>query len=174
MIKRVLWIIKITFLSIVESFLNFLPEGAYGDLARGYFLGLQLKQKGKKLKVSRYVKVLHPKKLVVGDNVYLGYGAWVNAQYGVSISSNTMLGPYVVIASSNHEFCKTDMSFFSKSQGNHISIGEGSWLGTRVVVTSNGCIGNYCLIAANATITRNIPDNSKVILQNQIIGKVYE
>ena len=52
-IKKFLWIVKITLISILESLSNILPEGSYGDRVRGVILKMQLEKCGKKLKVSK-------------------------------------------------------------------------------------------------------------------------
>lgn len=174
-LKKILWYIKITCFSLLETLTNILPEGSYGDRVRGKILGIQIKKCGKKLKVSKNVKILNPQNLVIGNNVYLGYGSWINAKYSVEIKDNTMLGPYVVISSDNHIFTKEMMSFYGNITGERIEIGEGTWIAAGVIITaSTKFIGNYCLIAANSVITKSIPDNSRVIEVNKIIGNVYE
>lgn len=39
-----------------------------------------------------------------------------------------------------------------------VRIGEGSWLGTNVVVVGNVHIGKHCVIGANSVVTKDIPD----------------
>lgn len=116
-IKKILWIIKITIISILECLANILPEGTYGDRVRGEVLKLQIKKCGKKLKVSKNVRVINPKKLILGNNVYIGYGVWIEASYGVQVGDNTMFGSYALIVSGNHKFDENTMSFFGKSEG---------------------------------------------------------
>lgn len=43
--------------------------------------------------------------------------------------------------------------------GNHnVEIGDGSWLGTHVVIAGNVEIGKNCVIGANSVVTKNIPN----------------
>lgn len=41
-----------------------------------------------------------------------------------------------------------------------VIIGEGSWLGTNVVVVGKVRIGKHCVIGANSVVTKDIPDYS--------------
>lgn len=173
-LRKILWYVKITLIGFCEGFLNLLPEGSYGDLARGLLLRIQVGSCGKKLRVSRNVKVINPRGLIIGDNVYIGYGTWMNAQFGIVIGSGTMFGPNVIIASGNHTFTKESMSFYGESKGSQVTIGSGCWLGGGVAVTSSGKIEDYCLIGANAVITKRIPKNSKVIGINKVVSAVIE
>ncbi|NOU89003.1 hypothetical protein GC102_25115 [Paenibacillus sp. LMG 31460] len=173
-LKKVMWLIKISMIGIAEGVLNILPEGTYGDLARGQLLKIQVGICGRKLRVSRNVKVLNAKGMVIGDNVYIGYGTWMNAQFGIEIGNNTMFGPYVIIASGNHTFTHESMSFYGESKGALVAIGSGCWLGGGAVVTSAAKVGNCCLVAANSVISKNIPDNSKVVGCNKIISSVFD
>lgn len=172
-IKKILWVIKITLIGVAEGFLNFLPEGSYGDLARGMLLKLQVRKCGKNLKVSRNVKILNAKQLVLGDNVYIGYGTWMNAEFGIEIGDHIMIGPYVIIASGNHTFTRENMSFYGASKGNNIVIENGCWLGASSVITSAARIDKHCLIGANSVISKHIPHNSKVVGNNKVISNVY-
>lgn len=44
--------------------------------------------------------------------------------------------------------------------GAKVVIGEGSWLGTNVVVVGDVRIGKHCVIGANSVVTKDIPDYS--------------
>ena len=39
-----------------------------------------------------------------------------------------------------------------------MEIGDGSWLGTHVVIAGNVKIGKHCVIGANSVVTKDIPD----------------
>ena len=45
-------------------------------------------------------------------------------------------------------------------QESKVIIGEGSWLGTNVVVVGKVSIGKHCVIGANSVVTKDIPDYS--------------
>lgn len=167
--RKLLWILKITFLNLLEIIGNSFPEGSYGDTMRGHLKGFQMKKCGKNLKISKNVRILNINNMSLGNNVYIGYGTWINAEFGVQIGDNTMLGPYNVIASGNHTFDNESLSFYGESEGHEIKIGNGCWLGAGSIITAKARIGDFCLIGAKSIITKKIHNSSKVIGCNTII-----
>lgn len=45
----------------------------------------------------------------------------------------------------------------------NVHIGDGSWLGTHVVIAGNITIGKHCVIGANSVVTKDIPDYSVAV-----------
>ena len=84
----------------------------------------------------------------------------------VKIGENVEMGPNCFIADFNHEYRMVEKPV--KWQGKHFSvkqdgtpnvyIGDGSWLGTHVVIAGNITIGKHCVIGANSVVTKDIPD----------------
>lgn len=135
-----MWYIKITFFSILESITNILPDGSYGDIIRGWIVKVQLNKCGKKLKIAKNVKLLNMKYISMGNNVYIGYGCWMDGKYGIYIGDNSIFGPYVIIASGNHMFSPITKSFYEESIGGNVSIGKGCWIARR---SNNNTISQY-------------------------------
>lgn len=113
---------------------------------------------GKKFAVGRDVTLLAVDRLVVGDNVYLAKGTWLNAFGGVTLEDEIITGPYVVIASSNHGF-KDGSCRFGGTHPAPIRIGKGSWIGSHAVITAGVTIGKGNLIGANAVVTKDTGGN---------------
>ena len=84
----------------------------------------------------------------------------------VKIGDYVAMGPNCFIADYNHEYENVDVPI--KRQGVRFSamidgspnvvIGDGSWLGTHVVVAGNIKIGKHCVIGANSVVSKDIPD----------------
>lgn len=161
--RKVLYLIKITIISFLEFILDLFPDGSYGDRMRGFFVKCRIKKCGKKLKVSKHVRLVNSENIIIGDNVYIGYGCWIQARFGVVIESNVMFGPYVVVTSSNHTFTKEKMSYYGKSVGKEVIIGEGSWLAAHSVVTCSGGVRKYSLLGANTVACKKYTDNSLIL-----------
>lgn len=100
--------------------------------------------------------------LKIGENSEIGRGSTISSVHYVQIGKNVLTGPRVYIADHNHEY--RDISCPICSQGVHheatdrVCIGDGSWLGTNVVIAGNVCIGRNCVIGANSVVTCDIPD----------------
>jgi len=44
-----------------------------------------------------------------------------------------------------------------------VHIGEGTWLGTNVVIVGSISVGKQCVIGANSVVTKDIPDYSVAV-----------
>jgi len=48
------------------------------------------------------------------------------------------------------------------NESRNIYIGEGSWIASGAIISGNVKIGKYCVVAAGAVVTKDIPDYSLV------------
>ena len=99
-------------------------------------------------------------KIEVGDNTRFNANVHVNASNGgeIIISSNCLIGPNVVLRSSNHVYDSSDVLIIEQSHTKgKIEIEEDVWLGANVVILPNIHIGKGAIVAAGAVVTKNIP-----------------
>lgn len=100
--------------------------------------------------------------LEFGEGTEIGRDSTITSYNKVIFEKNVLTGPHVYIADHNHEYRNPDIPV--KSGGvmvndeDSVRIGEGSWLGTNVVVVGNVHIGKHCVIGANSVVTKDIPD----------------
>lgn len=105
-------------------------------------------------------------KIEIGEGSEISMFSRVAASKYVKIGNHVLTGPHVFIADYNHEY--KDISKPIMWQGRLmrddgsdkpvIEIGDGTWLGTNVVVVGNVMIGRNCVIGANTVVTHDIPD----------------
>ena len=145
-------------LCLIGLFTNWMPENAYVLKLRGILATPFIKQCGRNFRMGSHVILLNTDRLVVGDNVYIAHGTWLNCFGGLTIEDEVMLAPYVVISTMQHVF-KNGSARFGGSTMAPITIGRGSWLAAHVSVKSGVTIGKGNLIAANATVVKDTPDN---------------
>lgn len=88
----------------------------------------------------------------IGEGFYLGHWGTVIINPKVKIGKNCNIAPGVTIGKTNR----------GKKAGVPV-IGDEVWIGTNAVLVGNIKIGNNVLIAPNAYVTEDIPDNSIVI-----------
>lgn len=96
--------------------------------------------------------------LVVGDNTGFGHYNFINAQGGVTIGSDVIIGPYVKILAENHVFSEHDELI--RLQGvtrKGIEIGSNVWIGAGVTILDGVVIGDGCVIGAGSVVTKSIP-----------------
>jgi acetyltransferase-like isoleucine patch superfamily enzyme len=104
----------------------------------------------------------YPSKVIIGNNVIIGdYNRFASCDC-VEIGDDVLFAAYVHITDHSHEF--KDISKPVVKQGvfskGSVKIGKGSWLGYRSEVLSGVTIGEHCVIAAGAIVTKDIPSYS--------------
>lgn len=86
-------------------------------------------------------------------------------QYGpISLGSDVMMGPEVVIYTSGHAHDRIDipMRLQGASEIKPVSIGNDVWIGRRVMIMPGVTIGNGVIIGAGAVVTKDVPDYAVV------------
>lgn len=100
----------------------------------------------------------------IGDRTAIGANNIIWGQGGVTIGSDCLLGPNVVLVSENHNFGSS--AHLIREQGEtraEITIGDNCWLGSGVVVVAGVNIGSGCVIGAGSVVTRSIPGNTVAV-----------
>lgn len=102
-------------------------------------------------------------KITIGSNVNIGNYACITAINEVSIGDGCLLSEYVYISDHSHGLNpKAGISPAIQgleSKGN-IKIGENSFLGMRVCILPGVELGKFCVVGANAVVTRSFSDYS--------------
>ena len=117
-----------------------------------------------RLRLGARVQVLHDSWLIahpgdtldIAEDVFISQHCTVSGS--VSIGRGTLIGGFVTVIDGNHVF--DDPARPIREQGGRqraIDIGEDVWIGSNAVILQGVSIGNGAVIAANATVTRDIP-----------------
>ena len=158
---------------------------------RGVYIGFGAKLVcvGGKISLQNNVKIM-PQAMVVS----LGQGRIEIGEYSeismysrvasvgyVKIGRCVLFGPNVFVADYNHEY--RDPLRPIMYQGNrftptesgtpNLSIGDGTWIGTNVVIVGNVHIGKNCVIGANSVVSTDIPDYSVAVGSPAKVVKRY-
>lgn len=123
-----------------------------------YFFAKHICRVGKNVNIEK--NAFFTPELIIGDNSGIGVDCEV---YGpVTIGDNVMMGPEVVIFTSDHEFSKIDIPMMEQGSKpvEPVSIGDDCWIGRRVMIMPGVHIGNGCVIGAGAVVTKDIPPYS--------------
>jgi len=119
---------------------------------------------GDNVSIGKYVDLFpvggkYESKIIIGNNVSIGdYNRFASCNC-VEIEDDVLFAAYVHITDHSHEFRDVDkpvikQGIFSKGP---VKIGKGTWLGYRSEVLSGVTIGEHCVIAAGAIVTKDIP-----------------
>ena len=104
-------------------------------------------------------------KVKIGSDCEFNSNVMINARGNgsITIGNNVLIGPNVVLRSSNHSFENLEKSI-SKQGMNHgeIIIKDDVWIGSNCVILQNCTIGKGSIIAAGAVVTKDIESYSVV------------
>lgn len=97
--------------------------------------------------------VYYPLNLVLGENIDIGWGTFIQAAAGVIIEDNVQIGGGCYIYSNNT----------IDGYKGVVHISEGARIGACTVILPNVKIGKNALIGAQSLIKKDVPENEKVI-----------
>ncbi len=99
----------------------------------------------------------------IGNNVGIGEFAYLGGGGGLEIGDDCIIGQYLSCHPENHNFQDTTRRI--REQGvsrKGIKIGKNCWIGAKVTVLDGVTVGDNCVIAAGAVITKSMPANSVI------------
>ena len=109
-------------------------------------------------------KRISPKCFFVGHDVKIEQGTFINYRCffdnsgSIEIGKNCSIGMEVMFCTSSHEIGKSEKRA-GKEVGLPIKLGQGCWIGTRAIVLPGVTIGDGCIIAAGALVTKDCDPN---------------
>ena len=101
--------------------------------------------------------------ITIGNNCNIGEYNHITACNKITIGDGLLTGRYVLISDNSHGGLSKEESMIEpvkrdlKSKG-EVVIGNNVWLGDKVSVLSGVHIGNNVIVAANAVVTKDLPD----------------
>ena len=126
--------------------------------ARAFFARRICVQAGEHIAVDR--NATFSSKVCLGDFSRIGANCELHGE--VHLGDHTLMAPEVVFYTVNHEHASLDLPM--DSQGDTamapIHVGNDVWLGRRVMVMPGVRIGDGCIIAAGAVVTKDLPPYS--------------
>ncbi len=99
----------------------------------------------------------------IGNNVGIGEFAYLGGAGGLTIGDDCIVGQYLSCHPENHVFDELDTLI--RHQGitrKGIEIGKNCWIGSKVTILDGVQIGDGCVIAAGAVVTKSFPANSVI------------
>lgn len=95
--------------------------------------------------------------LVLGDRVYINYGASICAHRSIYIGAECIIGTYAIIID-NDEHDLWHRHELPPSEP--VTLEENVWIGDRVTILKGVRIGRNSVVGAGSVVTRSIPSNS--------------
>ena len=98
-----------------------------------------------------------------GTNIHIGNrsGLGIDSRiYGpVIIGDHVMMGPDVMILTSNHRYDRLDIPMIDQGGTDHrpVMIEDDVWIGSRTIILPGVCVGMGAVIGAGSVVTKNVP-----------------
>jgi len=148
------------------NFVNLLgqlfPDNNFGNKTRGVLFRAFFKKCGNNLQISKSVNILYPYNIIIGDNVYIGFSSWLNAQGNIVIDDEVMFGPFVSVATGNHT--RKNENSLSYRFGEHIKkevqFKKGCWIAANVTVLPGTVVGKGTILGAGCVANGILDDDS--------------
>lgn len=99
--------------------------------------------------------------LKIGSNTWVGWNLTVHGNGYVEIGSNCDLAPDVMFLTGGHTIGEVDRRA-GRGETYSISVGDGSWIGARVTIGSDVCIGKGSVVASCACVMSDVKENMMV------------
>jgi acetyltransferase-like isoleucine patch superfamily enzyme len=99
----------------------------------------------------------------IGNNVGIGEFAYIGGAGGVEIGDECIVGQYLSCHPENHIAEELDVSI--RHQGvtrKGIKVGKNCWIGSKVTILDGVEVGDGCIIAAGAVVTKSFPANAVI------------
>lgn len=97
--------------------------------------------------------------IVIEDNVGISARTFIGARAEVFIGHDTIIGPYCSIHAENHIFEDPDTPIrMQPCSRKGVHIGPDCWIGAKATILDGVTIGQGCVIAAGAVVTKSLPD----------------
>lgn len=127
--------------------------------------------KGCSLSSNSRVSAVKGAEIYIGQNTGIGYNNLVVSREKILIGDNVMIGPGVCIYDHDHVYKTNDVMRKAGYTTEPVEVGDNVWIGANAVILKGSKIGSNSVIAAGAVVKGNIPDNSLVYRNSELVIK---
>ncbi|MBW9206904.1 acyltransferase [Mumia sp. zg.B17] len=129
-------------------------RGLRTSLARR-LLGLQI---ARDAVLYRWRDLRYPAGIIIGGGSVIGFDATLDGRRGITIGRNVNLSSEVAMWTLQHDHNDPDFG----TEGGPITVGDYAWISFRATILPGVRIGEGAVVAANAVVTRDVPDYAVV------------
>jgi acetyltransferase-like isoleucine patch superfamily enzyme len=103
---------------------------------------------------------LNGDRIELGDGVGFNYGCYVNGYGGLRIGDRTIVGPYVMIHTANHEIAPGRAIVEQGWVGRPVEIGADCWIGMGVCILPGARLADGCVVGAGSIVSGELDPDS--------------
>lgn len=96
------------------------------------------------------------KHIIFGKNIFINKEAMFTDLGGITIEDNVLFGPRVSLLTVNHIIDPIKRRGLTTKE---ITIKKNAWIGAGATILAGVTIGENSIVAANTTVTKDVPDN---------------
>lgn len=135
-----------------------MPGGFFGHWLRARLARYMLRKCGSGVRIAPGARFGSGIVVSLGNNSNLSRNCWLLGD--VTIGDNVMMGPEVIILTSNHVFCSTEKPMIVQGQEEMkpVVIGNDVWIGTRTIILPGVTVGSHSIIGAGSVVTEDVPE----------------
>ena len=153
-----------------EQILKYHISGVMTDRERAKLLGLP-----EGCRIRENAKIISPKNLICGKNVWIGEGAILDASGGLTIGDNTQIGLYTLVwthTSRDQAIAGETGISRGRIKRTPTKIGKNCFIGGPSVIYPGVIIGDGVTVLPLSVVTRDVRDGE--IVAGAPIGKLKE
>ncbi|ROR55243.1 putative colanic acid biosynthesis acetyltransferase WcaF [Luteococcus japonicus] len=105
------------------------------------------------------VRVHWPWKLVVGENCWIGVGAWLLNLEPITIGDDVCVSQGALLCTGSHD--ANDPAF--EFDNGPIVLQDGSWVATRATVLRGVTVGTDAIVGATALVAKDVPAGARIV-----------
>lgn len=130
---------------------------------RVFLLRKLFKGYGRGINILKGAEVFNPQNFSIGNDSGIGMNCKFYCMEHVSVGDRVLIGPEVLIFTSNHIWNSEMKTFFRQGfTTDDVQIGNDTWVGARSIILPGVTIGKGVTIAAGSVVTKDIADFSVV------------
>ncbi len=152
---------RINLYKYIDFYCSLIP-GKLGWLLRRLTLASRTLM-GNGVMIDELVSIRGAEKLELGSRTFIGRNTLIDANGGVTIGKDVLIGPDVKIWSADHNFheCKTTIN----RQGHIYSpvvIENDVWIGVSAIILKGVTIRSGAIVGAGSLVNKDVPENTIV------------
>lgn len=121
--------------------------------------GVLIIGEGSTIRGGAYISARHSR-VRIGNGAHIAHNCWISGRGTIDIGDNTLIGPGVVIVSSNHNLTVTGSARYEAAElPSNIRIGCNVWIGANSSIVPGADIGDNTVVAAGSVVSAKLPPN---------------
>lgn len=114
--------------------------------------------------VREYAGKTYCPRIRIGDNVCIGNRFSALSAAEITIEDNCLIASDVMITSENHGIDPEQTLSYADTplEAKPVHIGKGCWIGEKVSILPGVSLGDRCIVATNAVVSKSFPAGSMV------------